>query len=331
MKRPAFILFAISLFIGCTSPEKKVENSAEITTEKIFIPTFNQSAAYTFVEEQLSFGSRVPGTEAHVKAGDFLVEKFKKQGAEVTEQTFELSSWDGHQLPLRNIIASYYPQKTKRILLAAHWDSRPYADKDANEPNTPMIAANDGASGVAVLLEIGRILSENEPKNVGVDIILFDGEDWGERVETGYITPPEGYESWWCLGSQYWSKNKHKENYSAFFGILLDMVGARGSQFHVEGLSRRFAPKVVERVWGEAELLGFSNVFVNKVKGEITDDHQFMNKVAKIPTVDIVLYDPNWGYFGEQHHTLQDNLDLIDPIILNIVGQTVTNVVFKEQ
>ncbi|MDH5380421.1 MAG: M28 family peptidase [Cyclobacteriaceae bacterium] len=330
MKYKFILIIGLAVGISCEST-KKTEEVRVVQEENIDVPKFNGDSAYFFVEKQLSFGYRIPGTNAHFQTGDFLVKSLESRGAEVTEQKFEAETWDGQKVPLRNIIGSFFPEKTKRILLAAHWDSRPFADKDPISPEMPMAGANDGASGVAVLLEIARNLALSAPENVGIDIIFFDGEDWGEAISTGYIEPAPGYESWWCLGSQYWSKNKHKPNYSAYYGILLDMVGAKNSKFYVEGLSQRFAPKVVDRIWGMANKLGYGSIFINSKQGEITDDHYFVNNIARIPMVDIVHYDPVYGYFGDYHHTLKDDIDIIDKNILQAVGQTVQHVIYYEK
>ncbi|MDH5476129.1 MAG: M28 family peptidase [Cyclobacteriaceae bacterium] len=321
-----YIVIGLHL-ISCSDAKK--ERAVVVKEEKPLLqaPSFNADSAYAFIKKQVDFGPRVPNSAEHVAAGDYFVEKFKAYGAEVKEQNFEATTFDGVNLSLRNIISSFNPQATKRILLATHWDSRPFADKDEHAPNEAMEAANDGASGVGVLLEIGRQLSIKMP-HVGVDIILFDGEDWGEKYNMRGVPTPEGLSSWWCLGSQYWSKNKN--GYGAYYGILLDMVGARGAQFHIEGLSNRYAPKVVKKIWNTASDIGYSNYFIPEKQSEITDDHQFVNEVAKIPMVDIVHYDPNHGYFGDYHHTHKDNLSLIDKRTLKAVGQTVLTVIFNE-
>jgi hypothetical protein len=252
---------------------------------------------------------------------------FTQYGAVVTQQEFEATTFDNTKVNLKNIVAAFFPDAKKRILLAAHWDTRPFADKDKEKPGSPLDGANDGASGVAVLLEVARNLDKNP--GVGIDIILFDGEDWGER-EYGEVRLPPGLNSWWCLGSQYWSKTKHKPGYSAYYGILLDMVGARNARFYREGLSLAYAPKVVEKVWNTAESLGYSHLFVKRNQGEIIDDHKFVNEIAKIPMINIVNYDPATGWFGSFHHTTDDNLGLISKETLEAVGKTVLQVVYDE-
>lgn len=318
----------IFLMVGC----KNEKPSEEKPLINIKVPVFNADSSYTFVKKQVNFGPRVPNTPAHKNAGDYLIAEMKRNGASVITQPFEATTFDNQQLKLRNIIASFSPAKEKRILLAAHWDTRPFADKDSEKKDAPFDGANDGASGVGVLLEIARVLGANPLPDVGVDIILFDGEDWGEKNDdlTNYPLP-EGQESWWCLGSQYWAKHKHKPNYKAYYGILLDMVGAKRSHFFREGLSIERAPKIVDNVWNTAARLGYSDYFVKQNVGEITDDHQFINRMANIPTIDIVDYRPGIGFFGDYHHSTKDNLELISKETLQAVGVTLLNVIYYEE
>jgi hypothetical protein len=324
-----FFVLALGLLASSCGEKKKSERAEEI--KSIEVPPFNSDSAYTFVERQVEFGPRIPNTEAHKRAGDFFINSFRNYGAEVTVQEFEVPSIDGPRLKLRNIIASFFPENQKRIMLAAHWDTRPYADKDEEDPYAQFQGANDGASGVAVLLEIARQFGGNPAPAVGVDLILFDGEDWGEREdEENQIPPPEGFEKWWCMGSQYWGKNKHQRNYHAFYGIVVDMVGARNAKFFKEGSSREFAPRIVDKVWNTAARLGYSDYFVSQHAHAITDDHYFVNKLAKIPTIDIVHYQPGIGYFGDFHHTQKDNISLISKETLGAVGNTLLNVIYYE-
>lgn len=298
------------------------------------VPKFNADSAYAFVEKQVAFGPRVPNTKMHKQAANYFVARFKKYNATVTEQNFEATTWDNQKVQLKNIIASYNPSAQKRILLAAHWDTRPYADKDTEKKDAPFDGANDGASGVGVLLEIARVLSQNKMPSVGVDFILFDGEDWGKDSSTGQeskLKMPDGYEDWWCLGSQYWANHKHKKNYSAYYGILLDMVGAKHSQFFREGGSLENAPSVVEKVWNTAARLGYTDYFVKTNVGAITDDHVFVNEIGKIPMIDIVHYQAGVGFFGDYHHSRKDNLSIISKETLSAVGNTLLNVVYYEE
>jgi hypothetical protein len=234
-------------------------------------------------------------------------------------------------LNLKNIIASYYPDQKRRILLAAHWDTRPFADKDPVNPKEVFDGANDGGSGVGVLLEVARVLSMSKPNNAGIDIILFDGEDYGEPEFDERNTIYSG-KVHWCLGSQYWSKNKHQRNYMAYYGILLDMVGARNATFYKEGGSMQYAKKIVEKVWKAGISNGYGQYFINQTSPGITDDHIFVNRDAKIPMINIVEYNPESpdSYFGSYHHTREDNMSLIDRNTLKAVGQTLLYVIFNE-
>jgi glutaminyl-peptide cyclotransferase len=324
-----FLLFVF--FLNACSQEPEQTFSQENTEPKpvIPVPVFNVDSAYHYVQQQVDFGPRVPNTAAHSATADFLVQKLESYGANVQIQSFEAPAYDGTPLALQNIIASFNPSVSKRILLAAHWDSRPFADKDSQHKHEPIDGANDGGSGVAVLLELARLFQIQSP-NVGVDIILFDGEDYGE---------PEGYEKsnessnqvWWCLGSQYWAENKHQKNYMAYYGILLDMVGAEGAQFYREGVSMRAAPSVVKKVWGKAQELGHGRYFVYENSPEIVDDHIYVNYNAKIPMIDIIEYAPGSDtYFPPYHHTHQDNMEIISKETLQAVGETVANVVYAE-
>lgn len=327
-------LWAISLIlilIGCDRSKEKPVDSGNELEERVLVPSFNADSAYQFVKRQVDFGPRVPDSESHKKAGDFFVERFKSFGGKVAEQHFEATTFDGRRVMLRNIIASFQPEKQKRILLAAHWDTRPFADKDPDKRDSPFDGANDGASGVGVLLEIARQLNQSPPGNVGVDIILFDGEDWGEKENDDKNHQlPAGLKSWWCLGSQYWAKNPHTSNYSAYFGILLDMVGAKNAKFFKEGVSVEYASQTVNKVWATASRLGYSSVFINQNVGSTMDDHVFVNEVAKIPMISIVDYQPGVGYFGDYHHSQKDNLSLIGKETLGIVGNTVLHVIYHE-
>ncbi len=323
-------IFLLLFFVSCGGDKDKTQSQPEaIANKTVAAPIFNGDSAYYFVKRQVEFGPRVPNTTPHQKASQFFKEKFAQYGAHVTEQDFEATTFDNTKVKLKNIVASFFPEEKKRILLAAHWDTRPFADKDKSAPDSPFDGANDGASGVGVLLEIARNLNSNP--GVGVDIILFDGEDWGEREhEHGQPHLPQGLDSWWCLGSQHWSKTKHTPGYTAYYGILLDMVGGKNARFYREGFSLAYAPKVVEKVWNTAERLGYSHFFVKRNQGEITDDHKFVNEIGKIPMIDIVNYDPASGWFGSFHHTTSDNMELIDAETLKAVGQTLLQVIYDE-
>jgi glutaminyl-peptide cyclotransferase len=323
------LVFLSAILFSCgKSKEKQTET---VPNRVVNVPKFNSDSAYSFVESQVRFGPRVPNTLPHHKTGDYLIAKLTAYGGTLHVQEFEATTFDKQRLNLRNIIASFNPDNQKRILLAAHWDTRPFADKDSIRMDAPFDGANDGASGVGILLEIARQLKTN-PTSAGVDLILFDGEDWGEKnSETKRIPTPEGLDTWWCLGSQHWARHKHKPNYSAYYGILLDMVGAKGSHFYQEGESEKYAPKIVEKVWNTAEQLGYSTYFVKQNEGGILDDHVYVNEIANIPMIDIVDYEPGIGYFGDYHHTRKDNIQIISKEILEVTGDVLMHVIYKEE
>jgi len=294
------------------------------------IPAFNADSAYRYVATQVHFGPRVNNTKAHEACAAFLTGKLRGYTPDVFVQAGTVKAFNGTQLKFQNIIASFGPAGNNRILLGAHWDSRPYADHDPEEANyyTPIDGANDGASGVGVLLEVARQLSLKPPP-IGVDIILFDAEDYG---------PPEALQNkensadFWGLGSQYWAKNPHHPDYYAKFGILLDMVGAAGATFLQEGVSREYAPSVLKKVWDIGNQIGFSSYFLYQQGGYITDDHYYVIRDRGIPMIDIIHLDQlsKTGMY-EYWHTVEDNLDKIDRGTLQVVGQTLLTVIYSER
>lgn len=329
-KRPlkAYALLALLLLVAVfyvakpfmpPKPPKTVEKPKP-NIPQIPIPEFNPDSAYLAVKKQVDFGPRVPNSEAHKKCAEWFIKEFKRYGLTVVEQKFQAKHFKGGTFNGINIIGQYKPELQKRILLAAHWDSRFQADKDSKDQNKPIDGADDGASGAGVLLELARTLAAN-PVDVGVDFFLIDVEDQGDDG---------GASETWCLGSQYWAKNLHTPAYSPYFAILLDMVGAKGARFYKEGISREVAPQTVEMVWNTAASLGYSEYFVNEDRGGITDDHLFIVRGARIPMIDIISM-PNDGEhpFGDYHHTHNDNMQVIDKEVLKAVGQTMTAVIYK--
>jgi glutaminyl-peptide cyclotransferase len=310
----------VAMFLtNCSTSDNS--GKSEQPAKVVDVPVFNADTAYQFVQDQVDFGPRIPNSSEHEAAGDDIIKTLEGYGAKVMVQAFEATAYDGTVLQLRNIIASYNPEVKKRVLLATHWDTRPWASKDPVDKQAKFDGANDGGSGVGVLLEIARNLNTQMP-DVGVDLIFFDGEDWGQ--EQG------GSPDTWCLGSQYWSKNPHQKGYSAYYGILLDMVGAKDAQFRYEGTSYQMARKILDKVWKQGVALGYSRYFIPEKSSSITDDHYYVNTIAKIPMIDILQYDRDSGYFGDFHHTQADNMDLIDKNTLKAVGQTVMQVVYYE-
>ncbi len=300
------------------------------TTESVPVgPDFSADSAFTFCQLQCDFGPRTMNSEAHDLCGQWIAERFRQYGMEVTEQKADLTGYDGTTLKSTNIIASHRPELADRILLCAHWDSRPWADNDPDEANwhKPVMAANDGASGVAVMLEIARLLQQNDSLKIGVDFICFDAEDWG----TPQWSEDNSDSDTWALGAQYWAAHPHRTGYKARFGILLDMVGGEGARFYREQYSTHFASHVVNLVWKAAETVGYSSYFPMKDGGAITDDHVPVNRVAGIPCIDIVPYYPDCeaSSFGPTWHTVNDNMQHIDRNTLKAVGQTLVQVLFE--
>ncbi|MEM9831850.1 MAG: M28 family peptidase [Bacteroidota bacterium] len=332
MKRYLWYCIVCSLFgmaIACQSNPS--ETTVEAPPTPKYVPNFNADSAYAYTEAQVAFGARVPNSTAHRECRDYLVSKLEQFGAEVQLQSFEATAYNGTTLNLSNIIATYQPDRSKRILLAAHWDTRPYADKDSVRTEEPILGANDGASGVAVLLEMARMMNRDSLPDVGVDIIFFDGEDYGEPEDYDELQPESSQQVYWCLGSQHWAKNKHEPRYSAYYGILLDMVGAKNATFYQEGVSRQAAPSIVKRIWDAAHQLGYGQYFIYKDSPDIIDDHVYVNYQAKIPMVDIIEHDPASNfYFAYYHHTHADDMDIISRETLKAVGETVMYVVYQE-
>ena len=294
--------------------------------KQVVIPDFNADSAYNYVKKQLDFGPRVPGSVAHKQCAEWFVEFISGKADTVYVQDFRTRLYDGRGIDGKNIIAAFNPEAKKRILLAAHWDSRPFADHDPdkNNWNTPIDGANDGASGVGVLMEIARILNDN-PVNIGVDIILFDLEDYGAPYFLNLMTNDD-----WALGSQYWAKNPHIYNYRAYFGILLDMVGASNAKFPKEYYSQQFAPALSNDVWKIARELGYDEYFTNELGHPINDDHIYVNAIARIPMIDIIHLENNSeSSFYPYWHTVKDNIEQIDPKTLGMVGDVVVNVLYR--
>ncbi len=324
------LLSAHLLFTFCQ--EKSPRSNSNEAEKHIVVslqtaPNFNADSAYSFIEQQVNFGARTPNSPAHEKCADYLINKLKNYGWQVKPQRFEAKAFDGKILQSTNVIASLKPQARKRILLGAHWDTRPFADQDKTRQNEPISGANDGGSGVGALLEVARLLSTDSTKfNIGIDIILFDSEDYGQRQDQKSANYQEDT---WCLGSQYWAKNKHLPSYSAFYGVLLDMVGAKGAKFYQEENSMKFAPSIVQKFWSLGHQLGYKDYFVFEPCGNITDDHLYVNQLAKIPMIDVIQYHPTKG-FGEFWHTHRDDMQVIDKHTLKAVGQTLIQLLYNE-
>lgn len=334
IRKRIFLVLAGLVFItaGCNGPRPK-EKPSEVPvseTSSIVIPSFNADSALKYVRIQTDFGARVPGSPAHAACASWLKNTLLRFTPEVKVQEFKARVFNGQVFNGKNIIASFNPESKKRIMLCSHWDSRPYADHDPDpaKRNQPVMAANDGASGVGIILELARILKDNKP-GVGLDIIFFDLEDYGPVEDSQTEAANED----WGLGSQYWSKNPHLPDYRARFVILLDMVGAAGAKFRKEGFSMYYAPDKVKKVWDIAAGLGYQDYFIDEKGGFINDDHYFINDIRKIPAIDIIHLDPNSsnGSFYEYWHTTGDTFDKIDKETLRVVGEVLVKVVFLEK
>lgn len=318
-----FVFFCLLSLASCDKCNKPKIDDTVVETKQVVVnaPTFNSDSAYYYIQSQLDFGTREMNSKGHEACAKWLIAKSKQFADTVYVQKFDAKSFDGKILKCTNIIASINPRATSRILLASHWDSRPWADQDTKDTDKPILAANDGASGVAVLMEISRAIKSQSLTNIGVDIFFIDAEDYGQS----------GYDDSYCLGSQYWGENLHLSGYKADFGILLDMVGAPNAVFAREGNSSFNAGWVLDKVWTNAAQLGYSNFFSNQQIGAITDDHVYINQLAKIPTIDIIHYDPSSssGTFGNYWHTHGDNMNVIDKNTLNAVGRTLLYTVYQ--
>lgn len=320
-----FLLIFMVLFLTSCPGENDKDDKMLVPQEniKVTIPKFDGNTAKDFVAKQVSFGPRVPGTKEHTACKDWIVGKFKSFGAEVIEQNFKATTFNNLELDCTNIIARYNSHVKERIILAAHWDTRPFADKDPDllRQSDPILGADDAGSGVGVLLEIANLLNKY-PIPMGVDIVLFDIEDYGDDKGDN----PES----WGLGSQYWGKNPHLKRADVQYGILLDMVGAKGAKFYKEGYSVTNAKLLTDKIWKLAASMKKDNYFINQNGGTITDDHFFVMKYFRMPMVDIIsMPSSNFG-FGSYHHTHADNMDIIDAKTLEAVGQVVTAVIYKQ-
>ncbi len=316
-----FLLLLTGLFLtqsGCSNGDRDQIDST--TDEKIITqkyPDFNADTAFLYIEKQLGFGPRVPGLVSHKKCADWLFTELKKYCDTVYYQKGTALTYDKKEIPVYNIVGSFLPEKIQRAMLASHWDSRPWGDEDTKDRDKPIPAANDGASGVAVLLEMARLLHDKKP-GYGVDLVLFDAEDYGKSE----------HENSFCLGSQYWGKNPHIPNYKAQFGVLLDMVGGKNAQFRKEAYSAEYAGFVQTHLWNIAYELGYANTFANENMGQIIDDHKYVYEATKIPMIDIIQSDPKRG-FASYWHTHSDNLESVDKNTLKIVGNVMMAFVFN--
>ncbi len=326
MKVNQILVVSFLTLVGFQSCQENKPADTETTVEQVQLtsPEFNADSAYAYTKAQVDFGPRIPSTPAHAKCAEYLVSKLKSFGGQVTVQQAPAKTYDGKTHQLKNIIAAFYPEKNQRVLITAHWDARPFSDQDPDEnmKDKAFEAANDGASGVAVILEMARQIKEKQPE-VGVDFILWDIEDYGSANDQ---TPNE---TTWCIGSQYWAKNPHVKGYKPLYAINLDMVGGSNAQFTQDELSRKYAPNVVNKVWSIAGEIGYGNYFINVSSGSLVDDHFWINQ-AGIPAIDVIHYSDAAGFYSNWHTQL-DNLNNIDRNTLKAVGQTMLETIYREK
>ena len=321
-----FLLLCGCLCVACHhSNRTATPQTPAVDYSSVEIPLFVADSAYQFVADQVYFGPRTPGSEAHRRCAKYLCDKMAQWCDTVIVQPFNARLWDGSSVEGKNIIASFNPTKSKRVLLAAHWDSRLWADHDPDPAyhHSPILGANDGASGVAVLMEMARVMSQQRP-DVGVDFVFFDVEDqgtpsWGDSYE----------DDTWCKGSQYWSATPHVPFYQAVYGVLFDMVGTANPRFTKEQFSMTYASSITNKLWNAAAALGLENVFVNQKTDPILDDHIYVNRIAAIPMVDIVQNSPQ-GNFFPYWHTMRDDLAAIDAPTMAMVANVTMKVIYSD-
>ncbi len=312
------ILGVLGILVSCSKKAAVIER-----------PAFNSDSAYVYIERQMAFGPRVPNSEAHTQCAVWLIEQLRAFGAEVELQKGFMPDYRGNNQQIYNIIGHFYTEETKdrpRILLGAHYDTRPWCDEeeDYNDRFYNVPGANDGASGVGVLLEVARQLGlrmADSTFTMPVDIIFFDCEDMGTpRVYTGLER-----EDTWCLGSQLWATHyMQKMNPQYRFGIILDMIGAPDATFPREMYSTQYAANYQQQIWHSAEQLGYGAMFNNQQSYPITDDHYYINYIAGIPCVDVIHYDiRNATGFPWWWHTRNDDMSNISKATLQAVGEVV--------
>lgn len=332
MNKLLYLLFLPLLMAACGNSNKQGDSTINYVRTS---PEFCVDSAYSYIAQQCSYGPRIMNSDAHDACGDWIQEQFEKFGAKVTNQYADLKLYDGTPIKNRNIIAQVNPDAAVRIMLCSHWDSRPWADHDASESNhrTPIDGANDGASGVGVMLEIARqiyVQGDTCKLQVGVDFVCFDAEDCGTPEFAD--TTDADHANTWCLGSQYWGEQRVSAGFCPSYGILLDMVGGKNTVFKKEYYSLRYAPTIVDKVWNMAYLLGYGSTFKNEEKGGITDDHVQVN-LSGIPCIDIIgcdKDDPDFS-FPKTWHTMNDNIHNIDKETLKAVGNALMEVLWNEK
>jgi hypothetical protein len=339
MYKSHFKVFAFAvatlLLASCNNNNKLAEQTPVEVKKEVAVnaPAFSSDSAYSYTQTQCNFGPRNMNSKAHDECGKWLIAKIKTLADTVYVQNFDVNAFDGKVLKCSNIIAVFNPKATTRILLTSHWDSRPWADQDKVDRDKPIISASDGASGVGTLMEVARAMKA-KPSSIGVDIFFNDAEDYGYTSTLSDLVQKKSdgdMEDTYCLGAQYWSKTPHVPGYKADFGVLLDMAAGHNAVFTRDGTSAFNAGWVQDLIWGNALQIGFSNYFSNQNTPALTDDHYYINQIAKIPTVDIIAYDGQSSshLFPEYWHTHNDNMSVIDKSTLDAVGKTLLYTIYK--
>jgi len=308
------ILAAVLTACGATGTSSTSDTGADTVAAESQRNPFDASGAMEFTRQQCEFGPRVPGTSSHAACAEWLVKTLQSSCDTVLVQTASMQSARSGKVDVKNIVGVFNPAASERLLLVAHWDTRPWADNDPDAANhsKPVMGANDGASGVGVLLQLARELKACGT-TLGIDILLVDAEDLGVDDD----------EESWALGTQYWASHPHVQGYKALFGILLDMVGSADATFTREYYSMQYASGFCDLVWRHAA----GSHFINAQGGAVTDDHVFVNR-AGIPCIDIIdmRSDSDTGFCPEWH-TVSDTMDAISAATLGEVGQTLLNVI----
>ena len=265
---------------------------------------FDGEKALGYVRTFMEFGPRVPGTEAHRRAGEWITAEMRSRADTVYEQVWTHRTQSGDSIPLRNIVARFNPGTNERILYVTHWDSRPVAEKSISDADKklPTPGANDGGSGVGLFLALGDILKQTPP-SIGIDLVFVDGEDYGTFGPDVDV----------LLGSTYFANNLPAPNYMPIFGVVWDMIGETDLRILQEDNSLSRAPEVVQRVWRTAADMGYGNVFVPSTTTPITDDHlPLLDKGLRV--IDVIDLD----YL--HHHSVNDTIDKLSARSLKIVG-----------
>lgn len=327
MKFPYIILMCLIIAACSAKPESKPTTGSEHSATASHIE-FDADSAYRNIKAQVDCGPRVPGSDGHARCAQYLVDELRRYGVDtVIEQKTTVTAFNGDKLPINNIMGQINRDAEVRVLLLAHWDTRPWADQEEKKEDRgkPIPGANDGGSGVGVLLEVARCLNIEKP-SVGVDILFVDAEDYGKMDGWG------NNDVTWCLGTQYWIKNlPYESGKRPIYGVLLDMVGGHDAKFHREYSSQQMAGNIVDKVWTMAAASGYGDTFVDELGGSIVDDHLFVNK-AGIPCIDIIeSLNPATNSFNPTWHTLDDNMKNIDRKPLKAVGQTLLNLIYQEK